>query len=298
MPQRTIQADVPRTVNPRINRRNSRRNDPFDVFNQNPFDLLNKSPMDILNQGLLGGGRRTRRNYTSNDTKLLVKPLPENNFEQDYIPVGNITSKQSSIPKILKKDGDLSFIIVVEGDANLRSLSMPENSNEYFNTYIEEEDVETWLVDSTIKMRKRFNVALVPRKSGKSIVPSFEFHSFNTTKKSYEKHTFGGNEVNISELSTNNELVTSREITPKKDQTRLGKTLSPSSTPYKFLYIFKPLVVILWSLIALTIFYKNQLLTKIRRLFISDKKMSIKKHISEINKVKENNWDELIGLFN
>ena len=127
-------------------------------------------------------------NYTakSNTIKLKVLPLPSQNVPKSFNgAVGDFTMNSSISANKAKTNEPISLKIDLSGKGNIQLLNMPEvNFPPGFDKF-EPKTTEKINRDGTISGKKTFEYLVVPRATGKHIIPPIKFTYFNPSKRSY-----------------------------------------------------------------------------------------------------------------
>jgi len=130
------------------------------------------------------------RHLTAQSLQLDVKPLPPPpHSDVNYIPVGDIQISSRVDPKRIKQGESVNLTIEIFGDGNLRPLELPKplgGESGDFKTYSDQPKVEVSPVRDRIFFKKTFQLALLPQKAGKLMLPTFEFLTFDPKTAQYK----------------------------------------------------------------------------------------------------------------
>ena len=120
---------------------------------------------------------------------LKVKPLPTPPmaFEQP-VPVGSVSLNTDLSQTAVEQGESITMTVTVSGDANLRSLKLPEPTGtnaKDFKIYHDNPETKAFVEGDRIKLVKTFKVALVPLKDGTLQLPKFTILSFDPVDSQY-----------------------------------------------------------------------------------------------------------------
>mgnify|MGYP006276347085 FL=1 len=164
----------------RDNSRNSR--DPFDRFFDDSFF----------------GGKTVRRNLTSNEIKLDVKPLPGRNKPLSFNGAVGDFNIASEIDKteVLVNDA-INLTLQISGKGNIKLVDDPDiQVSPDFEVYDPEISTNINAAASGVSGSKTFKYLIIPRVAGNYSVGPFEFSYFDTDTETYK--SFNTPEYNIT----------------------------------------------------------------------------------------------------
>ncbi|MCB0344553.1 MAG: BatD family protein [Bdellovibrionales bacterium] len=166
-----------------------------------------------------------------------VRPLPTPPAgAQSYIPVGKVTLAASVDKKLVQLGEGITMTIDFYGNANLRPLQLPksgiESTKDSFKVYEDEPEIERFVEKNQIFFRKKFSLALVPKKSGKLKLPTFKLAVFDPKTEQYYWLETPERVIHVTPALDQESLVISApEITQggtsKQQVTLLGEDLLP-----------------------------------------------------------------------
>lgn len=119
-----------------------------------------------------------------------VRPLPPAPAgSQSYIPVGMVSIASAVDKKLVPLGEGVTMTIDFYGNANLRPLTLPEHvlekARQDFKIYEDEPVIERFIERGQIFFRKKFTLALVPKRSGKLALPKFDIAIFDPKAEQY-----------------------------------------------------------------------------------------------------------------
>ena len=123
---------------------------------------------------------------TSNTIKLHVRPLPAKNVPKSFAgAVGDYTLTSQLDTTGAQANEPMTWKIKLSGEGNIQLLDMPTiNLPQGFDQY-QPKTSQQINRDGTISGSKTFDYLVVPRVSGKKVIPPIEFSYFNPARNSY-----------------------------------------------------------------------------------------------------------------
>lgn len=128
----------------------------------------------------------------SDEVALKVKPLPEENRQEDFSGlVGDLTLEASYSKTVVESGDPITLDVTVSGKGNLdgfSSLSDNEAFNE-FSVYETEKELEKTITEQGYEASKSYELILVPKSTGDLKIKAIEMPYFNTQTQTYEVMT-------------------------------------------------------------------------------------------------------------
>ncbi len=131
-----------------------------------------------------------KKRIASEPITLSIKPLPEPPVRGlSSIPVGKVKLAFSVDKTALKQGENLTLVIELYGDANLRSYELPplsESDKRNFKSYVDSPALDLFYEKDRVFFKKKFSMALVPQRSGTLSLPRFSIVTFDPSQKEYK----------------------------------------------------------------------------------------------------------------
>lgn len=132
----------------------------------------------------VGGGEP--KDIKSKQISIEVKPLPTG-APQEFSGAVGVYSMHSSLEKGGAKEGEaINFSVSISGKGNLKSITAPEFPDQKdFKVFDTVSSLNITKKNDEVSGKKTFTYLLVPKTSGKKIIPSLKFAFFNPETEKY-----------------------------------------------------------------------------------------------------------------
>ncbi|MGM0566319.1 MAG: BatD family protein [Bacteroidota bacterium] len=157
-----------------------------------------RDPFDRFFDDSFFGGKTVRRNLTSNEIKLDVKPLPDRDKPVSYSGAVGDFSIASEIDKteVLVNDA-INLTLKISGKGNIKLLDGPDiQLSPDFEVYDPEISTNMNTSASGISGNKTLKYLIIPRVAGDYKIGPFEFSYFDAKSETYK--SFSTPEYNIT----------------------------------------------------------------------------------------------------
>ncbi|MEG1729454.1 MAG: BatD family protein [Bacteroidaceae bacterium] len=156
--------------------------DPFDAF---------------FNGG--SGGFEKKKSINSPSLAIEVKPLPTSNRPANFSQAVGQFTISSKIISAQPKTGDaMTLRVTLSGKGNMKLLKTPEvKFPSDFETYAPKTHDQTKLTTAGVTGSMTFDYLVVPRKEGKTTIPSIAYSYFDTETHTYKRIVTNPIELNI-----------------------------------------------------------------------------------------------------
>lgn len=237
IPARSFTADIPVRKSPQ------RRISPFDSF----FDLqLNLDSVYNL----------AKKRFVAEPISLDAQPLPPPPMTNtNIIPVGTV-SAYTSVDKVIIPQGESATLsIELEGNANLRAYELPplnEQDARDFKLYSDKPDLNVSYGKSGVTFKKKFSLALVPKRAGNLDLPVFTIITFDPEAKEYRMLATEKKTLTVTPSLTTEQLVvrgaqegiqTDKPVDQRQDINSLSEDLLPQRATIGAWQTNKPLSI-------------------------------------------------------
>lgn len=181
----------------------------FDIFHRDQ-NRSSRGPFgQFFNDPFFSQGTRAEHKVLRTDPITVeILPVPEKGKPDDF---KNTIGDFNIIAKLGKNDlevGDTTTLtITLSGKGNVRGVSFPEpDLKKLFKVYPDQPEFNQTVNGNQIVGEKIFKYALVPLKSGPTILPSFTLSYFDPTRKDYRQVKTQPIKVNVRPSSSQETL--------------------------------------------------------------------------------------------
>lgn len=197
------------------------------------FDPLWRSFPDVYDHYY----RTVSKRLVAEPISAEVRPLPEAPAgAQKYIPVGRVSLAAAVDKKLVQLGEGVNMTVEFYGNANLRPLQLPQAGingvKDSFKIYEDEAEIERFIENDQIFFRKKFSLALVPKKPGKLTLPQFRIAVFDPKAETYSWLETPERAIHVTPALDEESLVISApesaaDGSTKQQVTMLGEDLLP-----------------------------------------------------------------------
>ncbi len=172
----------------RIRDDSRRSRDPFDRFFDDSFF----------------GGRTVRRNLTSNEIKLDVKPVPRAGKPVSYSgAVGDFNIGTEIDKKEVLVNDAINLTLKISGKGNIKLIDDPDiQVSPDFEVYDPEISTNIRTTASGVSGNKTFKYLIIPRVAGNYTIGPFEFSYFDTKSETYKTYTTPEYKITVNKGDT------------------------------------------------------------------------------------------------
>lgn len=189
--------------------------------------------------------------------KINVLPLPKGQPANFKNIVGKIKSESSWSSDSISYGEAVTLNLKLLGEGNLEQLDkIVALADSKFTIYDSVKEYKESIVDGKFYNEKTYEVAFIPRLTGKVKIPDIKINYFNTESKTYEELVIKGKEVNISGTPNVQKVIEPQEAESnnklEKVELKLLEVEKQSNpNPYKLLSFILGIVCLLEFLVII-----------------------------------------------
>jgi len=157
----------------------------------------------FFDDAFFGGYVRKPVVLETNPIEIMVKPYPEENKPADFNgAVGEFNLNATVDPVTVKLGEPVTLKMVVNGEGNIKSITLPEiKEMDKFRNYEPEIKINRMDRDNKIYGEKIFEQVLVPKEPGKQEIREISFSYFNPYTAKYETLKQGPISIEVENVS-------------------------------------------------------------------------------------------------
>ncbi len=229
----------------------------------------------------------------SQDKKIEVVPLPKSGKNESFTEAVGDFSISAKVNKTQVSSQDpIIYTIIFTGKGHPRLIQLPSLK---FPDTLEVYDITEFQTFSVEQSKKTFELILIPKKSGKIVIPKFELSTFNPELGIYTVHVLPAVELNVLGVPIQNEEDGEQYF--KNENPAENSVLIPESNKSPSIFSFdnrKKMWIVLYIFLFLcflgTLGKHKFFLQKKRKpieVLIGKTEEQVKRHL------KRENWKEL-----
>lgn len=157
---------------------------------------------------------RKQHNLKTEEKKLIIKPLPENDKPVNFSGLVGKLNVESEYSKNQVEYGDsLTLNVTLSGSCNLKMLDkLVEEDLPGLSVYETPKDTKESIVNDKYNSEKKFEIILVPEKTGEIVIEPMYISYFDTESKTYNKVEIQGTTITVTgEIVTDDKNVSINE---------------------------------------------------------------------------------------
>jgi hypothetical protein len=154
---------------------------------------------DFFNDPFFGGAETVEYNAKSNTVKVNVLPLPENKPDSFKGAVGQFSLTSDLNKNTTKTNEPISLKVNITGTGNVTLLTVPEINLPAGMEKYDPKSTDQVTRQGRISGKKSIEYLIVPRNSGKKVIPPVKFSYFDPNKKSYVTLSTPAYNINVEQ---------------------------------------------------------------------------------------------------
>ncbi len=155
---------------------------------------------DPLFDDFFGRGPRLEpRGYRTEQKSIVVRPIPATGRPPGYEGlVGKFSVKTELSEPQVKLGDSVTLTVTVEGEGNLRNLTLPEVKDDQVKVYDDSPDISVYLDENgRVISEKTFKRAIVPQVAGNVTLPPVSIVFFNPDSGTFETASTGSIRLHV-----------------------------------------------------------------------------------------------------